>query len=183
MPDIDLACAQLRTRGIDVGTPRQVGDIAYLAHFRDPEGFTIELIDHAFQGARAAGPRDTDRIGGGACLNLLTLRATELAPLKPAIRAMGMRPLAIMPAQAMGFDLYFYGFADEPPPDADLRAIANRTWLYRRPYTLLEIQHLADSAPITESRADAAGFAGAEIRGVAPDRLATRLGFGAAAPD
>jgi len=32
-----------------------------------------------------------------------------------------------------GFTLYFYAFADEVPPNLDLKAVENHAWLYQRP--------------------------------------------------
>ena len=42
--DIDLACAQLAGLGIDVDGPEQFGDVAYVAHFKDPAGNTLTLL-------------------------------------------------------------------------------------------------------------------------------------------
>ncbi len=50
VPDIDLACEQLNKRGVSCSKPDQFRDIGYLAHFQDPESFTVELIDHWFKG-------------------------------------------------------------------------------------------------------------------------------------
>lgn len=177
VPDLDLACRQLRARGVEVGTPHQVGDIAYLAHFRDPEGFTVELIDHWFQGDRPADARDTERLGGGPCLNLLTLRAAEIAPVEAAVAAMGMNRLSIVPAPTLGFDLHFYAFTDEVPPNPDPRAIENRTWVYRRPYTVLEIQHLKEAGGLARPEPGAGGYAGASVRGLPPGSQGARFGF------
>lgn len=175
VPDLDRAVRELGARGVAVGAPRQVGDIAYLAHLRDPEGFTVELLDHWFQGERPAGLAATEALGGGPSLNLLTLRAAEIAPADTAVRAMGMRQLSVMPAPALGFDLHFYAFTGEVPPDP--LAVENRSWVYRRPYTVLEIQHPAGSGDILGPRPGAAGFAGALVRGETTGPLATGLGF------
>ncbi len=148
VPNIELACQQLTDKGVSVGAPRQFRDVGYLAHFQDPEGFTIELIEHAFQGERQAEAPHPSRLGGGAHLNLLTLRAADIAPIEEACAAWGMTPLSIQPVKPHGFTLYFFAFTDEQPPSSDLTAVENRTWVYRRPYTVLEVQHLhhADQA-------------------------------------
>ncbi len=41
VPNIELACDQSLSKGVQVGAARQFQDIGYLAHFQDPEGFTI----------------------------------------------------------------------------------------------------------------------------------------------
>ena len=40
-----------------------------------------------------------------------------------------------------GFTLYFLADQRESPPQPDLEAVENRPWLWRRPYTVLELQH------------------------------------------
>lgn len=158
VPNIDLAHAQLTARGISVGAPRQFKDIGYLAHFQDPEGFTIELIEHWFKGGRPDGQEDRSCLGGGPCLNLLTLRAHEIAPLRAACLNWGMTPLSIQPVDSHGFTLHFFAFTDDIPPNADLISVENREWLYQRPYTVLEIQHVHDGSIMIAPEPEAAGY-------------------------
>jgi len=142
VPDIDLACAQLEEHGIECTEPTQFRDVGYLAKFTDPEGFTIELIDHWFKGERPMARHDETRLGGGAHLSLVTLRTADIAAVEPEIIACGMKPISVQPVDPYGFTLYFYAFTDETPPNPDLSAVENRTWVYRRPYTVLELQHV-----------------------------------------
>ena len=141
VPDLDLACQQLAGKGVKVSAPEQFRDIGYLAHSEDPEGFAVELIAHCFKGERS--PKDTKpgKLGGGPALNLLTLRCRETAAMFERCDALGMKLLAIMPVEAFGFTLYFFAFTEEDPPSSDPLAIQNRSWLYQRPYTVLEFQH------------------------------------------
>ena len=169
VPNIDLACQQLAERGVEIESPRQVGDIAYLAHFKDPAGFVIELIDHWFEGERPSGELDSHRLGGGAHLSLLTLRSNDVAQVDSSCEAMGMAPLSIVPAPDRGFTLYFYGFASEPPPNPDLHAVENRTWVYRRSYTVLEVQHRSQDEPMARPSEGAAGYGGALVSGLQGD--------------
>ena len=48
LPNVDMACAQLRKAGVEVSQPRQFGEIGYMCHLEDPEGFSIELLQHRF---------------------------------------------------------------------------------------------------------------------------------------
>lgn len=170
VPNIDLAYQQLTDRGIKVTEPRQIGTIAYLAHFSDPEGFAIELLDHWFQGDRPASAAtcDTTKLGGGPHLNLLTLRSHSVPAIETAaVRQMGMTPLSIVPAPERGFTLYFYGYETVAPPVSDdLTAVANRTLVYQRPYTVLEVlvpnAKDQDSKPMVHSE----GYAGALVTGL-----------------
>ena len=165
VPNIDLACRQLIEKGVEIGTPRQVGDIAYLAHFRDPAGFTIELIDHWFEGERPPQAPNTRRLGGGAHLSLLTLRSHDIGQVDRATKAMGMTPLSVVPAPDLGFTLYFYGFTTESPPNPDLFAVENRTLVYRLPQTVLEVVHRPQQVPMAQPGEGAAGYGGATIAG------------------
>ena len=168
VPDIELACRQLIGRGIPVGTPRQFSDIAYHAHFTDPEGFAIELIDHWFKGNRPAQTSEQtlnlDLFGGGACLNLLTLRSSSAieAVIKPCLNS-GMKMLSIMPVEPYGFTLYFLAQTTDTPPTADPYAVENREWLFQRKYTVLEIQHIQNPVEILSVNDHAAGYAGTVI--------------------
>lgn len=167
VPDIDLAHRQLTQKGIAVQAPRQVGDVAYLAHLQDPEGFTIELLDHWFEGGRPTEASETQRLGGGPCLNLLTLRALDIGPVDRSVKALGMTPLSVVPVPTGGFTLYFYAFTDERPPSPNLLALENRTWVYQRPYTVLEIQHLSGAGRMKRPQTQEGGYAGTLVSGTA----------------
>ncbi|WP_122073837.1 VOC family protein [Pseudophaeobacter sp. EL27] len=156
--NIELAYKQLTAQGIEVSTPHQFRDIGYLAHFHDPEGFTIELIEHWFEGNRPSGKPDPSRLGGGASLNLLTLRTHDIAPLREACLAWGMTCLSVQSVETHGFTLHFFAFTDDTPPSADLTAIENREWLYQRPYSVLEIQEVHGSGPMTITTTNTAGY-------------------------
>ncbi len=166
VPNIELAYEQLTDRGVDIGQPQQFGDIAYLAHFKDPEGFTIELLDHWFKDER---PEDvsvnSDLFGGGAHLNLLTLRSTDIETDMQSCLNSGMKLLSIMPVELRGFTLYFFAYTTDIPPNSDARAVDNRTWVFRRKYTVLEIQHLHNSAEIIRPEVPKAGYVGTTVSG------------------
>lgn len=166
VPNIELACRQLSERGVSVGEPRQFRDVGYLAHFADPEGFAIELIEHWFQGNRPDDAVDPDLLGGGAHLNLLTLRTTDIEHVKKACTAWGMTPLSIQPVTSHGFTLYFFAFTDDVPPNPYLYAVENREWLYQRPYSVLEVQHIHGLDEVSHSQADHAGYLRAEFSGL-----------------
>lgn len=142
VPNIELACAQLRASGVACSEPQQFFDVGYLAHFTDPEGFQIELIDHAFKGERSENASHPDLLGGGAHFNLVTLRTADIAQIEPTLLQWGMRKLSVQPLNDFGFTLHFYAFTEDMPPNSDLSAVENRTWVYQRPYTVLELQHV-----------------------------------------
>ncbi len=166
VPNIELACQQLQKNGVDVGSPHQFQDIGYLAHFSDPEGYPVELIDHCFEGQRSNSSFDTSLFGGGAHFNLLTLRATEIGPIQELCRDIGMTPLAIQSVKGRGFTLHFFAFTSQEPPCPDLHAIENRPWLYQRPFTVLEIQHVPKLNLASPSVNDAVGYQNTLLSGV-----------------
>lgn len=168
VPDVEHAQRQLAARGIEIAPPEQFLDIGYVAHFSDPAGFAIELIDHAFAGERRPSLADGDALGGGPHLNLLTLRTGDIDQTRAACTAAGLTLLSVQPADGYAFTLYFFGVPDAPPPSAEPIALENRTWLYRQPDTLLEIQHRHAGGAMTAPGADEAGYAGARLAGVAP---------------
>jgi len=163
VPNIEFACRQLLERGVAIGEPQQFKNIAYLAHFEDPEGFTIELIDHAFKGERLKIPVDETALGGGTRLNLLTLRTGTIENARRICIEWGMVPLSIQPVEDHNFTLYFFGFTNDVPPNSNLQAIENRPWLYQRPFTVLEFQFLHDKPTIEIGDLNCAGYSGFTI--------------------
>jgi catechol 2,3-dioxygenase-like lactoylglutathione lyase family enzyme len=143
LPDVDLAHAQLCDAGISVSDPNQFGDIGYMCHLCDPEGFVIELLQHRFQGNQNKAVGDPKQpLGGGARIGQITLRTNDLDQALAFYRdRLGMRLLSIQPVKKFGFTLYFLALTDERAPQAELTTISNREWLWQRPYTTLELQH------------------------------------------
>jgi predicted enzyme related to lactoylglutathione lyase len=165
VPDIELACKQLAENGVKTSSPHQFSDVAYLAHFTDPEGFEIELLDHWFKGDRPSNNIDTKSLGGGPHLNLLTLRTHDIDQVIKAAKSMGMVPMSIVPVPDYGFTLYFYGYEPEQPPSPDLYSVLNRTWVYQRQYTVLEVLHRDQAHPMDKDRPGEAGYIGSVISG------------------
>lgn len=168
LPNVDIAYAQLRAAGVLASEPDQFGDIGYLCHLSDPEGFSIELLQQSFRGNRAVNAGDRHQhLGGGAGVGQISLRTADLDAALTFYRdRLGMTLLSIQPVPAYGFDLYFLAFTDDTPPNPDLKAVDNREWLWRRPYTTLELQHFPGRiAAFALPRNAACGFAGIKISG------------------
>lgn len=157
LPDLVIACEHLRQKGVEVSAPHQFRDIGYMAHLHDPEGFAIELLQHDFLGNRPDGSGDPVLpMGGGAHVGQITLRTGDIAA-ELALYS-DMKLLSVQDVAEFGFDLHFLAFTEERPPDPDLQSVANREWLWRRPYTTLEFQHI----PGAQLR-DSPAFMGLEI--------------------
>ena len=159
--DLDAAVAYLRQRGLDLPEPRQFRDIGYLTHLQDPEGFAIELLQQGFKG-RPEPVGSGHPIGCQANLAHITLRVSNIAAARSCFEhRLGMRLMSVQPVPDRHFCLYFYAWSDETLPQPDLKAVENREWLWRRPYTLIELQHLeARDAFIHKPDPRRAGFGG-----------------------
>ena len=159
LPNVDIAVAQLCGAGIAVSDPKQFIDIGYMAHLTDPEDFVIELLQHDFEGHRPQDAGDPDLpLGGGAHVGQITLRTGDIEAELQQFASMQL--LSIQDVPQYGFDLHFLAYTDDTPPNPDLTAVENREWLWKRPYTQLEFQHIAGQA-FEEDPA----FAGLEITG------------------
>ena len=166
VPDLDLAYRQLKDKGLSLKPPHQFRDVGYLTHIADPEGFIIELLQHGFEGDKPDAPVDDTLLGGGPCLNLITMRTSNIEAVQAlCIEALGMRALSVQPVEDYGFTLYFYAFTGEKPPAPDLTAVANRSWTYRRPYTVLEVQHVHRGIEMRRPRDQDPGFSGVQVGG------------------
>ncbi|SLN71502.1 Glyoxalase-like domain protein [Roseovarius albus] len=152
LPNIDIAYQQLSNSGIPISPPQQFGDIGYMCHLSDPEGFVIELLQHDFEGNRpeTAGDKSLP-LGGGACIGQITLRCSAIEQDIERYQAQGMVLLSVQPVTQYGFTLYFLAFTTDTPPKNNLEAIENREWLWKRPYTTLELQH-CPAAKITKNK-------------------------------
>lgn len=141
VPNVDIAHTQLTAAGIEVSTPHQFRDIGYMCHLSDPAGLQIELLQHDFEGNRPAAAGDSSRpLGGGARIGQITLRSDGDTALPRCYTGLGLRCLSVQPVRDLGFILQFWSFSQDTPPHRDLEAVANREWLWKRPYTTLEIQ-------------------------------------------
>lgn len=158
LPDLDVAYAQLVQKGVSVTQPHQFREVAYMAHLADPEGYVVELIQHTFGGADRSLTGDLNLpLGGGAQVGLITLRTTDIErDLRVCQHDLGMSYLSRQAITDLGFDLYFVAFTDEHPPSDDVNAIQNREWLWQRPYTTLEFQHVLNGPPIAPASGEPA---------------------------
>ena len=157
--DLDHAVRYLRSAGVKVSDPVQFRDIGYLCHLKDPAGLVIELLQQGFEGH--AGDAGTGHpIGGQAVFAHITLRITDIQHTREwCENELGLRLLSIQPVTDYGFTLYFYAWSDEQLPDPELTSVTNREWLWARPYTILELQHLqsGDNGRLRHGDVDQAG--------------------------
>ncbi|KIC40730.1 glyoxalase [Ruegeria sp. ANG-R] len=162
LPDVDLALDFLRRKGIAVSAPQQFLDIGYMCHLNDPEGFVIELLQHDFEGNRPDDAAHRALPFADACIGQITLRTGDIAAEDAFCRSQGMSLLSMQDVESYGFDLHFYAFTAEKPPNPDLWAVENREWLWKRHYTTLEFQHIPDArfAPVPD-------YCGIEVEGLA----------------
>ena len=170
--DLDHTVAYLREIGWPVSEPVQFRDIGYLCHLRDPQGFIVELLQQGFEG-HSSPAGEGHPVGGQATLAHITLRINHLqAALDHCTGPLGLHLMSVQPVAEHGFCLYFLSAIDEPLPVDDLEAVENREWLWRRPYTLLELQHFPGGGvapPVLDE--ESAGFVGLALQRAAGGNL------------
>lgn len=145
--DVDRARSALLDAGAAVSEPQQFLDVGYLCHLNDPDDYSIELLQHDFAEAKKSQQPDSRYLlQCRPCLAHITLRISDPdKSLAFYIEELGMRLLSRQRVSPHRFTLYFLAYSDEIPPHADLESVKNRPWLWRRPYTVLELQHRWDN--------------------------------------
>jgi catechol 2,3-dioxygenase-like lactoylglutathione lyase family enzyme len=163
--DLDHAVHWLKQQNWPVSEPRQFRDIGYLCHTSDPNGFAIELLQQGFEGNAVQGVTGHP-IANQATFAHITLRVTDIkAATQYCETVLGLHLVSVQPISDLGFCLYFYSFITETPPDPDITSVANREWLWRRPYTVLELQHFEHpQATVQTPQKGDAGFSGLSIK-------------------
>ncbi|MEH6631238.1 MAG: VOC family protein [Halopseudomonas aestusnigri] len=159
--DLDAAVGYLRDRGLTLPDPYQFRDIGYMSKLTDPKGLSIELLQQGFEGNAKSLP-DGHPVGTQATLAHITLRVTDIATAKSYFEeTLGMRLMSVQPVEDFGFCLYFYTWSDEPLPEPELTSVSNREWLWSRPYTFIELQHLEKPGlSVNKSTFSDSGFEG-----------------------
>lgn len=172
--NLDAAVGYLRTRGLAVPDPYQFRDIGYMTKIADPNGLIIELLQQGFEGHEEPVP-DGHPIGAQAALAHITLRVSDITSAADYFEtALDMRLMSVQPVGERGFCLYFYAWSTESLPDPDLKSVANREWLWHRPYALIELQHLETSgASVRKAEAQTCGFDGFSYANEGDDRPIT----------
>ena len=163
--DVDVARARLQAGGVEVSEPSQFLDIGYLCHLADPDGYIIELLQHTFgQRDQPLPPQPEHQRDSSPTLGQVTLRIKDPdVSLSFYQELLGMRLLSRQIVEPYGFTLYFLGCTNEAPPQSDIDAVANREWLWQRPYTTLELQHVwktGSDETSTNDQDSALGFEG-----------------------
>ena len=166
LADVKLAQRLLLKKDISVSEPKQFRDIGYLSHLLDPEGFTIELLQHDFEANfKPVSPIPSAALQQIPVLGQITLRVADIDKNLDFYRdSLGMKLLSIQDVSVYGFTLYFLAWTGESPPNNDLASIENREWLWKRPYTVLELQHCFDSPPAPyPDNPEQSGFRGIKV--------------------
>ncbi len=147
LADVDLARSRIMQHGVQVSEPSQFRDIGYLCHLSDQDGFTIELLQHTFKNNFSKPKVQEDTTLGQVCtIGQITLRCSDIdKTLNFYQDILGMKLLSIQNVEPYGFTLYFLAFTNDTPPKEDLNSVEIREWLWQRPYTTLELQHVKDA--------------------------------------
>jgi len=177
--DVTHAANKLRKLGVQVGSPSQFRDIGFLGHLSDPDNFSIELLQTDFEkNFKAITPNPDYVLDQPGVLGQITIRASNADRTLDFYRdQLGMKLLSIQPVTPYGFTLYFLAWTDDVPPSSELTDVVNREWLWKRPYTTIEIQVNSGDKKINEFSLaeDKAGFMG--MRAVCNDLNETKTYF------
>lgn len=143
LEDVDLGRNSLLAAGVEVSEPKQFRDIGYLCHLQDPDGHSIELLQHHFaQNHRPIAPRLEYKLQSKPTVGQITLRVKDAEKsLHFYQNGLGMRLLSRQIVEPYRFTLYFLAYTDDALPYDDIDHVGNREWLWQRPYTTLELQH------------------------------------------
>lgn len=146
--DVNIARKKLLEEGIDVTIAFQVPNVAYLCHFKDPDGYTIELIQHKFEQNHTIEKEDKNyKLGNKAVLSLITYRVKDIKKsLDFYMNELGMKLLSKMDVSQRGFNLYFLAFFKGETPNRNIEAIDNRQWLWQRDFTMIELQEVFNNS-------------------------------------
>ncbi|CAF3616295.1 unnamed protein product [Rotaria sordida] len=156
--DVDHARQILQSKQVNITDASQFEDIGYLCHLKDLNGFCIELLQHDFDTTFKAKinqkskqpPQDKFPLGYPSCIGQITLHANDMDKTQRFYQdLLGMKLLSIQEVPKFGFTLYFFAWTNEDPPKSDIKDVTvNREWLWKRPYTTLEIRHFHSSRHI-----------------------------------
>lgn len=147
LEDVDLGREQLLSASISVSEPHQFRDIGYLCHLADPDGHSIELLQHRFeQNHTRLAPQPDYKLMSRPTFGQITLRVKDAEQsLRFYQEGLGMRLLSRQVVEPYQFTLYFLAYSDDKLPFDDIDHVGNREWLWQRPYTTLELQHVWDT--------------------------------------
>ncbi len=142
LADVNSARERLLARGITVTEPCQFHDIGYLCHMEDPDGYTIELLQHRFERNHVPIQPDPELpLGYAPTLGQISLNVRDIErSLRFYRETLGMRLLSRQIVPNRGFTLYFLADTTEALPIPSIDAVENREWLWQRPYTMLELR-------------------------------------------
>ncbi|MDP0563330.1 MAG: hypothetical protein QS721_13790 [Candidatus Endonucleobacter sp. (ex Gigantidas childressi)] len=162
LKNLDVAVNYLCEKNIAISAPVQFKKIGYMSKITDPKGFIIELLQQGFLGHEEKVYDNAHPIGSQGTLAHITLRINDLEKSQTYFeKKLNMRLMSIQAVEEFEFCLYFYSFSNEVLPNKDLNSVKNREWLWRRPYTFIELQHIqTTSVALNKTPFDMAGFDG-----------------------
>ena len=167
VPDVELVRNRLIETKVSIGQSFEVPDVAYLCHLKDADGYCIELVQHKL-GANHQPYKPDDKyiLGCRPSINLSTLRVRDIEASLTFYESLGLKLVSRQRIPARGMTLYFLSTGQEEPPTDDIDALGIREWLWQRPYTILELQHIhgTENSPSFSYRTGAeTGFLGLDM--------------------
>lgn len=151
--DIQRVYHNLQDKNHVVGEAYQFGNIGYLSHTKDPENHQIEFIQKTFEKDTPVTENDSRYpLLESPVMGLITIRSVDpLRSIRFYEAFFEMKLYVRMYVdRGSGFTLYFLGRKGLNPPNPDMDAIENRTWMYQQNEPFIEIQYYWGSEYATD---------------------------------
>ncbi|MDO6684363.1 MULTISPECIES: VOC family protein [unclassified Agarivorans] len=146
VPSLEATHAGLVKRGVAAGDCFNIAGLAYLCHFNDPNGYSIELVQQRLfehsppLSEELLAATTIQPVAKGATFNLSTLRVKDANHSLAFYQSLGMELVYRYRSDARAMTLYFLVFKDDEAYQQLKQSpnIAEALWQY--PATVLELQ-------------------------------------------
>mmetsp|Transcript_27407 Transcript_27407/g.39700 ORF Transcript_27407/g.39700 Transcript_27407/m.39700 type:complete len:330 (-) Transcript_27407:76-1065(-) len=153
--DVASSVALLTQRQLSPRLQGQFEDVGFVAHLRDCNGITLELLQTTFQENFLPQPLPSNILRAYPVLGQAKFNISSPEDNLRLYRdLLGMRLLSTQPVPRFGFTLYFLAFCSAQPPQSDPVSLENREWLWQQPFTQVELQHWHTAPSVSTSQAD-----------------------------
>ena len=184
VPDVNKFRSKLTTKyDITVSNPRQIEDIGYLCHLKDPMGNGLEILQHTMElgnntDINTSTSKYSKNINSSSlnlnpiCIGQITLR---IGKDKESVlfyqNILGMQLLSVQKCDKYNFLLYFFGYdginTNNNSGARDYNyfesVVESREWLWQQPYTTLELVYNYDKNEYILPKENQVGWQGIVI--------------------
>ncbi|XP_057310849.1 uncharacterized protein LOC130648746 [Hydractinia symbiolongicarpus] len=147
LADLNAAARYFRKNGYEISDGEQFFDVGFVAFIKDPNGYSIELLQHTFEenfqpytGEVGCLDQPKTRL---PCIGQITHETRAIKPTYDFYtNVLQMKHVCEeQPGNKLAFTLYFFTYTEEEPVNKILSAVENREWLYGKEFCQVEIRH------------------------------------------